>query len=603
MTTNLDGGVPGSYATLPVAFGLSVAFLRALRQGGAGPILEHFSRSASSPVDTATGSTVAPPYPAAPEPSVVDAAQADPETASEDDPTTRSVGAGVVLLVVVGVLLRFWTPVALWLDEALSVNIARLPLGSIPQALRHDGSPPLYYFLLHGWMRLFGTTDVAVRALSGVFSIATLIPMWFAGRRAGNRTTALSAVVLLAASPFAIRFATETRMYSMVMLEFVLGYLALRRALERSEMKSLGAVALVTGLLLLTHYWTIYLLILVTALLAHRSLRGTDPVPARRALAAMVAGTLLFLPWLPSFLFQLQHTGTPWARRPSFEAVVGVLLEFGGGSGAVASISSLFLLVLAGLGLFARSLDGPRLEVDVRTRPRGRALALAAVGPVLIGVVIGIATGAAFAARYAAMAVPPFILLAALGIDALSEPKVRRRVLAVVAVLGLWTGASTSFYRRTTARQVSTAIKERGSPGDVVAYCPDQLGPSVSRYLPKKKFVQVTFPRGLAPERVEWFDYEEFNRDAEARLFAEMLLERAGTNDIWMVWSPGYKTFDAKCEAIIEALEVERPQASRLVRVQLRYWEHPGLVRFRPGSLTSGGLREPLVSPAPSPAR
>ena len=101
MTTNLDGGVPGSYATLPVAFGLSVAFLRALRQGGAGPILEHFSRSASSPVDTATGSTVAPPHPAAPEPSVVDAAHADPEAASEDDPTTRSVGAGVVLLVVV----------------------------------------------------------------------------------------------------------------------------------------------------------------------------------------------------------------------------------------------------------------------------------------------------------------------------------------------------------------------------------------------------------------------------------------------------------------------------------------------------------------------
>jgi 4-amino-4-deoxy-L-arabinose transferase-like glycosyltransferase len=510
--------------------------------------------------------------------------------------------AGVALLVVVGVALRCWTPVALWLDEALSVNIARLPLGSIPQALRHDGSPPLYYFLLHGWMRLFGTSDVAVRSLSGVFSIATLIPMWFAGRRAGNRTTAWSALVLLAASPFAIRFATEARMYSLVMLEFVLGYLALSRALERSDMKNLGAVALVTGLLLLSHYWTIYLLVLVTLLLAHRALRGTDPIPARRALAAMVAGSLLFLPWLPSFLFQLQHTGTPWARRPSFEAFVGVLQEFGGGRGAVASISSLVLLTLAGLGLFARSLDGPRLEVDVRTRPRGRALALAAVGPVLVGVVIGIVTGAAFAARYAAMAAPPFILLAALGVDALSEPKMRRRVLAVVAVLGLWTGASTSFYRRTTARQVSTAIKERGSPGDVVAYCPDQLGPSVSRYLPDQ-FVQVTFPRGLPPERVEWFDYEEFNRDAEARLFAEMLLERAGSNDIWMVWSPGYRTFDAKCEAIIEALEVERPQASRLVRVQLRYWEHPGLVRFRPGSLTSGGLREPLVSPAPSPPR
>ncbi len=513
-----------------------------------------------------------------------------------------SVWVGAAFLVAAGVALRCWTPVALWLDEALTVNIARLPLRSIPEALRHDGSPPLYYYLLHGWMRLFGTGDVAVRALSGVVSIVTLIPMWFAGRRAGNRTTAWSAVILLAASPFAIRFATEARMYSLVMLEFVLGYLALRRALARPEVKTLGAVALVTALMLLSHYWTIYLLILVTVVLAHRAIRGADPFPARRALAAMVAGSLLFLPWLPSFLFQLRHTGTPWARRPSFEAVVGVLQEFGGGRGAFASISSLLLLGLAGLGLFARPLDGRRLEFHLRTRPRGRALALVAVGPVLIGVVVGILTGAAFAARYAAMAVPPFILLAALGIDTLSDPKVRRWVLAVVAVLGLWTGASTSLYRRTTARQVSTAIKERGSPGDVVAYCPDQLGPSVSRYLPDQ-FVQLTFPRGLGPERVEWFDYEQFNRSAEAQLFAEMLLERAGTNDIWMVWSPGYRTFDAKCEAIIEALEVVRPQASRLVKVQLRYLEHPGLLRFRAGSLTSGGPRELLVIPDSSPPR
>ncbi len=34
--------------------------------------------------------------------------------------------AGVVAIVV-GVVLRFWAPTALWLDEALSVNIARLP--------------------------------------------------------------------------------------------------------------------------------------------------------------------------------------------------------------------------------------------------------------------------------------------------------------------------------------------------------------------------------------------------------------------------------------------------------------------------------------------
>lgn len=512
----------------------------------------------------------------------------------------KRVWAGATALVVVGVALRCWSPSHLWLDEALSVNIARLPLGDIPHALRHDGSPPLYYLLLHGWMRLFGAGDVAARSLSGVLSIAALPVMWFAGRRAGTRATAGAALILFASSPFAIRYATEARMYSLVMLLFLLGYLALARALERPTPSRLAAVSIVTGALLVSHYWAIYLVVLVLGLLVHRVRRGPCPVEARRAVLAVLAGTLLFLPWLPAFLYQLTHTGTPWATRPAVGAIVTAIDEFGGGRGEVAPISSLSLLALAALGVFARSLDHRRLEVDLRTRPRARGLALVAVGTLAVGVVAAMISGAAFAARYAALALPPFVLLAALGTDALADQKVRRWTLAVVAVLGLWTGARTSLHERTTAGEVAAAIEEKAAPGDVIAYCPDQLGPGVSRLLPDR-FHQVTFPRGTRPERVDWVDYGTVNRAARAEPFAEMLLERAGAADIWMVWSPGYRTFGPKCEAIIGALEERRPNTSRVVRVKLRFTEHPGLIRFqalgsRP-SLASRGATAPLPPP------
>ena len=94
---------------------------------------------------------------------------------------------GTVVAVAAGVALRARSSSDLWLDEALSVNIARLPLRDIPAALRHDGAPPLYYVLLHLWMRLFGTSDGAVRALSGLFSVATLPVLYLAGRRVGGR--------------------------------------------------------------------------------------------------------------------------------------------------------------------------------------------------------------------------------------------------------------------------------------------------------------------------------------------------------------------------------------------------------------------------------
>ena len=72
--------------------------------------------------------------------------------------------AAVVVATVAGTIARFATTSHLWLDEALTVNIARLPLSQIPTALRQDGHPPLFYFLLHGWMAVAGQSDVAVRA-------------------------------------------------------------------------------------------------------------------------------------------------------------------------------------------------------------------------------------------------------------------------------------------------------------------------------------------------------------------------------------------------------------------------------------------------------
>src|SRR5262245_30799192 len=88
--------------------------------------------------------------------------------------------AVVVVLVAIGVAARFVSTSKLWLDEALSVNISALPVGDLLEALEHDGHPPLYYLLLHGWMSVFGEGDTAVRALSGIFGVATLPLAWIA---------------------------------------------------------------------------------------------------------------------------------------------------------------------------------------------------------------------------------------------------------------------------------------------------------------------------------------------------------------------------------------------------------------------------------------
>ena len=290
---------------------------------------------------------------------------ATPTGSSPDGPPTRVVLAGVVAVLIVGVVLRFAAHTALWLDEAITIQIARLPLADIGGALRHDGHPPLYYFLLHGWMDLFGTGDVAVRALSGVLSLAALPLMWAAGRRLGGRTTATIALLLLASSPFAIRYATEARMYSLVTLLALGGYLAVVRALEAPRPLRLGLVALISAALVLTHYWDLYLTasaVVVLAVIAWRD-------PARRAAAgriigAIAVGWLAFLPWLSSFLDQARHTGTPWGRTLNpIEAIQRLLfVGFGGGKWPVGLLLGPFLAALAVAAIVDRRSGGLTLR-------------------------------------------------------------------------------------------------------------------------------------------------------------------------------------------------------------------------------------------------
>ncbi len=94
-------------------------------------------------------------------------AAADPEGPAYSSVLRTALAVGTVLALVAALVLRFWTSSDLWLDEALTVNISKLPIHEIPSYLRRDGAPPLFYFLLHFWMGVFGSSDLAVRALPG----------------------------------------------------------------------------------------------------------------------------------------------------------------------------------------------------------------------------------------------------------------------------------------------------------------------------------------------------------------------------------------------------------------------------------------------------
>jgi hypothetical protein len=241
---------------------------------------------------------------------------------------------------------------------------------------------------------------------------------------------------------------------------------------------------------------------------------------------------------------------------------------------------------LMGLALFGRAIDERHVEFHLHTRPGGRHLAIVGFGTLAVAIAATVIGRSAFAVRYASVMFPMVILLAALGMKVLLDHRIRHGILALVVVTGFWGIAPNVFGDRTSASRVAAALREGVEPGDVVAYCPDQLGPSVSRLLPDDMgAAHLTFPRATPPQVVDWVDYAAVNEAADPELFAQMLLARAGPDHtVWVVWAPGYRTFEDKCQGLLANLDLARRENTRPVKLPKNF-EKPGLIRFPPQGL------------------
>ncbi len=477
---------------------------------------------------------------------------------------------GACIIAVVAVFLFFTAHAELWLDEVLSVNIARLPLTQIPEAVGEDGSAPLYYLLLHFWIEAFGSGNLEARSLSGVIMLAALPAVWLAGRRIGGPWAAWTAAALLATSPFAVTYATQARMYALVILLTAVGYLALTSVLSRVTPVRVVMLAVVSGLLLLSHYWSLFLLATVVAVLLASLLRTRRAAPVWAA-AAIAGGGVLMVPWLPFFLDQLARNPTWWGDPASYRFLLDMGEYFADARRArwylteaapAGRLLGLIFVVLAGLAVLrTRSSTAAERESSQSKASRRECLALATVlvSAAILAVTAAKLKAVSFESRYLSVVFVPFLLLVATGASLVAARWLRLALTSALVLLSAIGSAANIDAERSNAPAIAAAVAAAAEPGDVVGYCPDQLAPPVDRLLPPG-LRQVTFPAGSSPERVNWLDYGARISAGDPATFAQRLDQMAGSgHDVWLVWADRYAGFGDRCGAIARELSALRP--------------------------------------------
>jgi hypothetical protein len=365
---------------------------------------------------------------------------------------------------------------AYWVDEGISIGIASHPLKQIPGLLRQDGSPPLFYVLLHYWMAAFGRSEVATHFLPLVISLLGVPLAYWAGRELFDRRAGIAAAALVATNPFMGWYSTETRMYPLVVCLSIAGITFAWRAVRDRTIRDAAAAVVIFAALIYTHDWGIYLTGVTACVLFGLAIVRGDRNLAKGVAAAAGAVVLLWLPWLPSFLDQARNTAAPWAIRPN--------------------IGDFFADPASALGGTLGFLIAPLLGLGVLWSRRGRPLKYESLASLVfaIGLLCALAgfLGAqiepSWTVRYLAVIVGP-LLLAAAGALATTRRGVGVVAAACVLLVG-WSAIGTLLpnpnarYAKSNVAALARQVGPLLRPGDVVVLTQTEQSAVVAHYLP-----------------------------------------------------------------------------------------------------------------------
>jgi hypothetical protein len=120
----------------------------------------------------------------------------------------------LAMITAVGAVIRFYglAGASYWVDEIYSVTV-RGQMDWIGLLTAPEPHPPLYFAMLKVWMGLFGTGEFAVRSLSALFGVGSIIALYFICKELFDRSAGYVGATLMALSVFNIHASQTARMY------------------------------------------------------------------------------------------------------------------------------------------------------------------------------------------------------------------------------------------------------------------------------------------------------------------------------------------------------------------------------------------------------
>jgi len=257
----------------------------------------------------------------------------------------------LILAIVVGAAIRLYNLGAhnLWFDELFSLRFSNI---FNFQYIISNGIPGAYPALLHFWIVCFGKSEFALRSLSLLFGLLTILFSYKVGKAIFGAETGLVCAFIISLSPLHIWYSQEARYYSLstllVLMSFYYYFLALKK--DRIHLWLMFAGLSIVSLY--TNYFSLFVIfvgsILIIVMKEYRHL-------LKRWLITCCAVLTAFLPQVIILLSRLKEIHENfWIPKPSLESIVATFQNFNIGYNVtypVYILSSIIFFVLFALGI------------------------------------------------------------------------------------------------------------------------------------------------------------------------------------------------------------------------------------------------------------
>jgi mannosyltransferase len=365
----------------------------------------------------------------------------------------------------------------LWIDEALSVALARDWAVMWHDLHKLGGNMWFYHVLLHVWLTI-GDSEFTVRSLSAIFAVATVPVCYAIGARLFDSRVGLIAALLLTVNPFFIPYAQEARGYSLLLLLTTVSSYFFVRALERPSLRNSSAYVLSSVLAVGAHYFALLVLMVHASSLAFRHMRD---IPWKWVIVNGVGTALLiFVSTFPLLRGSQGHGGIGWIPEPQLRSVYDLFyVSFAGGSLGLFLFYFGSCVTAVGFGLVELHRSG----LSTRTW-RFAFLVTWLWAPIVVTFIFSLLWVPVFWPRYLILCLSPLVLLAAVGLA-----KIRNRWLLTLALagvvffsgLGLWSWY-TGYHKRDW-RGVAAFVVSGAQRGDAIIFHEDFIQIPFNYYL------------------------------------------------------------------------------------------------------------------------